>query len=137
LRCRLQTLYTLSTPLSLASLKVRHIILSFPLTGISDFLQVIITSHLFPAGTFSQPRLDALLASLNNDKERLVIDLSCRRKGDSWFVATDRWQTVTDFEITKGMEETSFALVFSGRDLAGDVGTIREKERRDGCAEEK
>ena len=30
-----------------------------------------------------------------------MIDLSCRRVGDGWRVAMDRWQTITDFEITQ------------------------------------
>ena len=28
--------------------------------------------------------------------DRLVIDLSCRRDADGWFVAMDRWQKETD-----------------------------------------
>lgn len=67
-------------------------------------MQVIITSYLFPDGRFSQSRLDAVLRSLQGDKERLVIDLSCRRKGDdSWFVAMNKWQTMTDMEVNQGM----------------------------------
>jgi phosphoribosylformimino-5-aminoimidazole carboxamide ribotide isomerase len=65
--------------------------------------QVIITSFLFPDGTFSQERLKSVLDALGNDKNRLVIDLSCRRKNDTWVVAMNKWQTLTDFEITKGM----------------------------------
>jgi len=62
--------------------------------------KVIITSYLFPNGTFSQSRLDAVLAALDGDKSKLVIDLSCRRRGhDSWFVAMDKWQTITDMEV--------------------------------------
>ncbi|KAK0736985.1 hypothetical protein B0T21DRAFT_410461 [Apiosordaria backusii] len=62
--------------------------------------KVIITSYLFPNGTFSQERLDKVLAALGEDKEKLVIDLSCRRKGeDRWFVAMDKWQTITDMEV--------------------------------------
>jgi phosphoribosylformimino-5-aminoimidazole carboxamide ribotide isomerase len=66
--------------------------------------QVIITSFLFPNGTFSQPRLDSVLAALDGDKTKLVIDLSCRRHGgdDSWFVAMDKWQTITDMEVCEG-----------------------------------
>lgn len=65
--------------------------------------KVIVTSFLFPAARFSQPRLDAVLAALGGDPARLVIDLSCRRRGpDRWFVATDKWQTVTDMEINHG-----------------------------------
>jgi phosphoribosylformimino-5-aminoimidazole carboxamide ribotide isomerase len=64
---------------------------------------VIITSYLFPEGRFSQERLDAALAALDGDKTKLVIDLSCRRKGeDSWFVAMNKWQTITDIEVNQG-----------------------------------
>lgn len=48
-------------------------------------------------------RLRAVLAALDNDSSKLVIDLSCRRKGDRWFVATNKWQTITDFELNQGM----------------------------------
>lgn len=66
--------------------------------------QVIITSYLFPEGRFSQARLDAVLEALGGDKNKLVIDLSCRRRGeDSWFVAMNKWQTITDMEVNQGM----------------------------------
>jgi phosphoribosylformimino-5-aminoimidazole carboxamide ribotide isomerase len=66
--------------------------------------KIIITSFLFPNGTFSQPRLDAVLAALDGDTSKLVIDLSCRRHGgeDRWFVAMDKWQTITDMEVNQG-----------------------------------
>ncbi|RKL15482.1 1-(5-phosphoribosyl)-5-[(5-phosphoribosylamino)methylideneamino] imidazole-4-carboxamide isomerase [Fusarium oxysporum] len=65
-------------------------------------LQVIITSYLFPEGRFSQVRLDAVLQALGGDKNKLVIDLSCRRRGeDSWFVAMNKWQTITDMEVNQ------------------------------------
>jgi phosphoribosylformimino-5-aminoimidazole carboxamide ribotide isomerase len=63
---------------------------------------VIITSYLFPSSTFSLDHLQSILHSLDNDKSKLVIDLSCRRKDDKWFVATNKWQTVTDFELSQG-----------------------------------
>ncbi|KAI9746461.1 MAG: Enzyme that catalyzes the fourth step in the histidine pathway [Claussenomyces sp. TS43310] len=63
--------------------------------------KVIITSYLFPSGRFSEQRLDAVLKSLNDEKQRLVIDLSCRRRNDTWFVAMDKWQTVTDMEVNE------------------------------------
>jgi phosphoribosylformimino-5-aminoimidazole carboxamide ribonucleotide (ProFAR) isomerase len=47
-------------------------------------------------------RLQAVLQALNNDKTKLVIDLSCRRKDDKWFVATNKWQTITNFELNQG-----------------------------------
>ncbi|KAI0180895.1 Phosphoribosylformimino-5-aminoimidazole carboxamide ribotide isomerase [Hypoxylon sp. FL1284] len=64
--------------------------------------KVIITSFLFPDAKFSQARLDAVLAALGGRKDRLVIDLSCRRRGDDrWFVAMNKWQTITDMEVNQ------------------------------------
>jgi phosphoribosylformimino-5-aminoimidazole carboxamide ribotide isomerase len=57
---------------------------------------------LFLSGKFSQERLDAVLAALEDDKEKLVIDLSCRKKDDTWFVAMNKWQTITDMEVNEG-----------------------------------
>ena len=47
-------------------------------------------------------RLLGVLAALDNDTSKLVIDLSCRRKEDKWFVATNKWQTITEFELNEG-----------------------------------
>ncbi|RDL43464.1 phosphoribosylformimino-5-aminoimidazole carboxamide ribotide isomerase [Marinomonas piezotolerans] len=58
---------------------------------------VIVTSYLFEDGEFSWDRLDKI--KRETGIERLVLDLSCRRVGDSWFIATDRWQTITSTEI--------------------------------------
>ncbi|KAF2253996.1 Phosphoribosylformimino-5-aminoimidazole carboxamide ribotide isomerase [Trematosphaeria pertusa] len=63
--------------------------------------KVIITSYLFPDSKFSMERLEAVLQALENDKEKLVMDLSCRRKDDKWFVATNKWQTITEFELNQ------------------------------------
>jgi len=61
---------------------------------------VIATSSLFDAeGRFQESRLKALVAEVG--MEKLVIDLSCRRVGDSWVVAMNRWQTLTDLSITR------------------------------------
>lgn len=59
--------------------------------------KVIVTSWLFPAGRFAPERLAALVRSVG--KERLVLDLSCRRSGDGWLVAIDRWQTLTTVAV--------------------------------------
>ena len=58
---------------------------------------VIVTSYLFEDGEFSWDRLDHIKRETGTD--RLVLDLSCRRVGESWFIATDRWQTVTSTEV--------------------------------------
>ena len=33
-------------------------------------------------------------------KQRLVLDLSCRRRGEEYFVVTDRWQRFTDLTLS-------------------------------------
>jgi phosphoribosylformimino-5-aminoimidazole carboxamide ribotide isomerase len=59
---------------------------------------VIVTSHLFDGeGRFQPDRLARLVAEVG--RERLVIDLSCRRRGDDWIVAMNRWQTLTDLRV--------------------------------------
>ncbi len=59
--------------------------------------QIIVTSFLFDGAKFSEERLERLLAVVT--PEELVIDLSCRRVADEWFVATNRWQTITDVRV--------------------------------------
>jgi phosphoribosylformimino-5-aminoimidazole carboxamide ribotide isomerase len=56
-------------------------------------------------------RLRAVLSALDNDTGKLVIDLSCRRKDDRWFVATNKWQTITDFELNKGTVLSLFLML--------------------------
>ena len=46
-----------------------------------------------------------MLEALSGDKEKLVIDLSCRRKDDTWFVAMNKWQTITDMEVNEGLSD--------------------------------
>ena len=60
---------------------------------------VILTSWLFPEGKFSLERLKCLNSRIG--KEKIVIDLSCRRKGDEWVVAMNRWQTLTNFVLSR------------------------------------
>lgn len=59
--------------------------------------KVIVTSWCFPEGKFSQARLNELLKEVG--REHLVLDLSCRRRGDDYFVAADRWRTYTDLKV--------------------------------------
>jgi phosphoribosylformimino-5-aminoimidazole carboxamide ribotide isomerase len=58
---------------------------------------VIVTSALFEGDTFSFEKLEQFKAEVG--AEKLVLDLSCRKQGDSWFIATNRWQTVTTLEV--------------------------------------
>ncbi len=59
---------------------------------------VIVTSALFdPNGKFLERTLHSLVEKIG--KEKLVIDLSCRRTADGWTVAMNRWQTLTDLTV--------------------------------------
>jgi phosphoribosylformimino-5-aminoimidazole carboxamide ribotide isomerase len=60
---------------------------------------------------FSKENLDLVLAALDGDKEKLVIDLSCRRREETWFVAMNKWQTITDMEVNEGMKVNWHLLV--------------------------
>ncbi|KAJ3545387.1 hypothetical protein NMY22_g2464 [Coprinellus aureogranulatus] len=61
--------------------------------------KVIVTSYLFPGGAFSLQRLQSLSNAIGKDK--LVVDVSCRRRGTKWLVAMNKWQDITDMEVSK------------------------------------
>ena len=66
---------------------------------------VIITSWLFDNdGTFREDRLRELANEVG--RERIVVDLSCRRKDSGWTVAMNRWQTLTNIDVTHATLET-------------------------------
>ena len=58
---------------------------------------VIVTSWIFRERHLDQARLDALVGAIG--ESRLVLDLSCRRRGSDYFVVTDRWQKLTELAI--------------------------------------
>lgn len=58
---------------------------------------VIVTSFVFQNGSINYGNLEKLCDIVG--KERLVLDLSCRRKGAGYYVVTDRWQKFTDMEV--------------------------------------
>lgn len=60
--------------------------------------QVIVTSWVFQGGRVDFDRLASLQRQVG--KQRLVLDLSCRRRGDDYWVVTDRWQKFTDVSIS-------------------------------------
>lgn len=60
---------------------------------------VIVTSWVFRAGTVDWERLEQLAGAIG--KQRLVLDLSCRRRNGEYFVVTDRWKNFTTTTITQ------------------------------------
>jgi phosphoribosylformimino-5-aminoimidazole carboxamide ribotide isomerase len=58
---------------------------------------VIVTSWVFREGRADWTRLEELVKAVGKDK--LVLDLSCRKRGGNYFVVTDRWQKFTELEV--------------------------------------
>ena len=64
---------------------------------------VIVTSWVFRERRLDEARLQELLRAVG--KERLVLDLSCRRRDNQYLVVTDRWQKFTDLAVGQTMLE--------------------------------
>ena len=65
---------------------------------------VIVTSYVFRNGQLSWENLEKM--EHTTGKEHLVLDLSCRKKDDRYYIVTDRWQKFTDVPVTlEVMEE--------------------------------
>jgi phosphoribosylformimino-5-aminoimidazole carboxamide ribotide isomerase len=58
---------------------------------------VIVTSWLFENNDLSMERVRELARVVG--REKVVIDLSCRRVAQGWSVATNRWQTITNTSV--------------------------------------
>ena len=68
----------------------------------SEFIEagashVIVTSFVFKNGRINKTNLKKLVKAVG--KERLVLDLSCKKVEDDYFVVTDRWQKLTDVKL--------------------------------------
>ena len=60
---------------------------------------VIVTSWVFREGRLDWPRLDQLVETIG--RNRLVLDLSCRKRPENYFIVTDRWQKFTEVTISR------------------------------------
>lgn len=58
---------------------------------------VIVTSYVFREGRIAWERLKELQNLVS--RERLVLDLSCRKRENRYYVVTDRWQKWTETEV--------------------------------------
>lgn len=74
----------------------------------ADFLEagashVIVTSYVFRDGRIDYQRLEKLVRAVG--KDRLVLDLSCKRTADGYRIATDRWQRMTEEKVSEMLLE--------------------------------
>lgn len=72
-------------------------------TNAAEFLNagashVIVTSYVFKDGQIYYENLEKIVRETG--KDRLVLDLSCRKKKDGYYIVTDRWQKFTDVKLT-------------------------------------
>ena len=60
---------------------------------------MIVTSYVFHDGNISYENLNRLLENVGKDK--LVLDLSCRKKDGAYYIVTDRWQKYTKVALNE------------------------------------
>ena len=60
---------------------------------------VIVTSYVFKDGKINYANLKKLTAAVG--KEKVVLDLSCKNVAGKYYIVTDRWQKLTDVELTE------------------------------------
>ncbi len=89
---------------------------------------VIVTSYVFSEGRVDFDRLSLLVEHVGRD--RLVLDLSCRKKGDSYWVVTDRWTRYTELEISaenlSKLSEYCDEFLVHGVDVEGKMSGIED-----------
>ncbi len=82
---------------------------------------VIVTSYIFKDGEIRWDHLKRLDHAVG--KERVVADLSCRRKNGAYYIVTDRWQTFTrvklSVEVLEQIGEYCDEFLVHGVDVEG------------------
>ena len=89
---------------------------------------VIVTSYVFKDGKINYENLDKLQKPVGSD--RLVLDLSCRKKDGRYYIVTDRWQKFTDEIVTTALLDklSSYCMEFliHAVDVEGKVNGIEK-----------
>ena len=80
--------------------------------------QVIVTSWVFRDGLLDRQRLADLVQRVG--KDRLVLDLSCRKRDGRYWVVTDRWQRFTSLEVDEAVCVLGCHLASEGDEASVD-----------------
>jgi phosphoribosylformimino-5-aminoimidazole carboxamide ribotide isomerase len=64
---------------------------------------VIVTSYVFQNGKIHYENLQKMQAAVG--KEKLVLDLSCRKRDGKYYVVTERWQNFTEEAVSEELLE--------------------------------
>jgi len=90
---------------------------------------VIVTSYIFQDGELKMDRLLEMVEAVG--KERLVIDLSCKKKDGKWHVVTDKWTKFSDLEVNAEtiamIEQYCDELLVHAVDVEGKRSGIQEE----------
>lgn len=90
---------------------------------------VIVTSYVFSEGKIHWENLKRLRSTVG--KERIVLDLSCRKRDGKYYVVTNRWQTFTKEELTvdllQKMAEFCDEYLIHGVDVEGKASGVDEQ----------
>lgn len=94
--------------------------------------QVIVTSYVFREGRIEYDNLEKMRNTVG--KERLVLDLSCRKREGSYYIVTDRWQKFTDVEVTPSLlselSESCSEFLIHAVDVEGKASGIERELAR-------
>ncbi len=90
---------------------------------------VIVTSYVFKDGKLHYDRLKEMVKTVS--KKRLVLDLSCRKKDDAYYIVTDRWQKYTDVILNRDtireLSRYCDEFLIHAVDVEGKAGGIEEE----------
>ena len=89
---------------------------------------VIVTSFVFQDACIYYINLNKLIKAVGKDK--IVIDLSCRKRNGKYYVVTNRWQKFTDVKISvdliNDLSEKCDEFLIHAADVEGKVSGIEE-----------
>lgn len=87
---------------------------------------VIVTSWVFRDGRIEEEHLQSLVREVG--RERLVLDLSCRRRDGAYYIVTDRWQKFTEVrlepETLDQLSESCSEFLIHAADVEGRASGI-------------
>ena len=90
---------------------------------------VIVTSFVFRDGKINEGNLSRMVNAVG--KDRLVLDLSCKKQGDDYYIVTDRWQCFTEeklsFEFLDRLSESCAEFLVHAADVEGKSAGIEEE----------
>lgn len=89
---------------------------------------IIVTSYVFKDGRINYENLEKIVATIG--KEHLVLDLSCRKKEEDYYIVTNRWQKFTNVKLNEKVlsELAGYCdeFLIHAVDVEGKAGGIEE-----------